>query len=539
MKTKITRLLLSTVLIMCCMSGFAENQNATKIEYATDKFMYFILDKTSLTATVTWGGQDEYGETPEYAGSITIPSMVNNNDVSYNVTSIGDCAFTYCTSLTSITIPSGVTSIGEWAFCGCSGLTSIIIPGSVKSIGEHAFDYCSGLTSITIPEGVESIGIYAFYGCSSLTSVTIPSSVTSIRADTFGYCSGLTSITIPSGVTSIGDGAFAGCSGLTSITIPSSVTSIGAYTFHECSGLTSITIPSSVTSIGYSAFASCSSLESLVVLPANPPYVNPYPYEDINTFKNVTNSIPVYVPDVNKYGNGPWGGFTNFKGFNDYKIAAISEIEEVMNVIELTEADKESILYYKGQIYSASDLAAAVAAKEAAMAIIRLPKAKYDAIAEIDNEMEGLSTLTDAEKQSINSYKAAINNATTEGDVNTNKEKALAIIRLQKAKDDALTAINDEMDGETGSAYLNGLVQENVNAINAATEENTVTTNKESAINKIKAVIDIYKAGASEALGDLGTPQTGCPAVKVTKGDKEVILYAPEKVEFIKVSNEE
>ena len=30
----------------------------------------------------------------------------------------------------------------------------------------------------------------------------------------------------------------------------------------------------------------------------------------------------------------------------------------------------------------------------------------------------------------------------------------------------------------------------------------------------------------------LGTPHPG-PAVKVTKGDKEVILYLPDKVEYI------
>lgn len=59
------------------------------------------------------------------------------------------------------------------------------IPDCVTSIGEKAFSECSSLTSMTIPNSVTSIGNFAFYGCSSLTSVTIPNSVTSIGKDAF------------------------------------------------------------------------------------------------------------------------------------------------------------------------------------------------------------------------------------------------------------------------------------------------------------------------------------------------------------------
>ena len=213
--------------------------------------------------------------------SLTIPS---------SVTSIGNYAFYGCSGLTSLTIPSGVTSIGEMAFNGCSGLTSLTIPSSVTSIGDWAFKGCSGLTSLTIPSSVTSIGWGAFEGCRGLTSLTIPSGVTEIGWGAFEGCSGLTSLTIPSGVTSIGNSVFEGCSGLKSLTIPSSVTSIGNYAFVGCSGLKSLTIPSSVTSIGNYAFVGCSGLISIYA------YMEKIPEFGYNVFNCNAKNCTVYVP---------------------------------------------------------------------------------------------------------------------------------------------------------------------------------------------------------------------------------------------------
>ena len=146
----------------------------------------------------------------------------------------------YQNIIKSVVIGDGITSIGNDAFSGCSSLTSIDIPNSVTSIGNFAFSRCSSLTNITIPDGVTSIGDSAFTNCSSLASITIPDGVTSIEYS-----------------------VFSGCSSLASITIPNSATSIGAYAFRNCSSLTSITIPDSVTSIEYYAFKSCNSLTSV------------------------------------------------------------------------------------------------------------------------------------------------------------------------------------------------------------------------------------------------------------------------------------
>ena len=182
-----------------------------------------------------------------------------------SVTSIGNSAFSCCSSLSEVVIPSSVNSIGNSAFSCCSSLSKVVIPTSVTSIGHNVFQGCSSLSEIVIPSSVTSIGNSAFSGCSSLSKIVIPTSVTSIGDWTFSGCSSLSEIVIPSSVTCIGDDAFHGCRSLSKIVIPSSVTSIGSDAFWECRSLSDIVIPSSVTSIGSGAFWECRSLSEIVI----------------------------------------------------------------------------------------------------------------------------------------------------------------------------------------------------------------------------------------------------------------------------------
>ena len=211
-KKHMKKLITSLFTLLISATSMLASENGTEIDGIYYELKsYFDYDQMAYLkiATVTFG--------KDYSGEINIPSTVTYNDTQYDVTGIGNNAFSNCYGWLAINIPNSVTSIGDEAFYHCWNLASIDIPNSVTSIGRWAFNGCSHLESIIIPNSVTSIGEGAFDGCSDLESIIIPNSVTSIDGNTFNGCSNLLSVTIPSSVTSIESKAFAYCYKLTSV----------------------------------------------------------------------------------------------------------------------------------------------------------------------------------------------------------------------------------------------------------------------------------------------------------------------------------
>ena len=112
--------LITTAISLCC---FVANAH----DFEVDGIYYNITSATDRTVMVTFKGDYSSNYGNEYIGVVTIPSTVTYRSKTYRVTSIGEDAFWYCSSLTSIDIPESVTSIGEDAFWYCSSLTSVTI----------------------------------------------------------------------------------------------------------------------------------------------------------------------------------------------------------------------------------------------------------------------------------------------------------------------------------------------------------------------------------------------------------------------------
>ena len=218
------------------------------------------IEKLSATVTESTATMKvSEGEASSLSGELAIPATYNDGTGSYPVTAIGDAAFSNCTNLTSVSIPSGVTSIGESAFSGCTGISSVSIPSGVTSIGQSAFAGCTSLTSATLPSGLTSISQSAFTGCSSLASVSIPNTITSIGKEAFKG-TGLTTVEIPYNVEAVGESSFEGCSGLVSVELPTNLAIIAKNTFLDCTNMTTVNIPVATTEIKDGAFKNCQKL---------------------------------------------------------------------------------------------------------------------------------------------------------------------------------------------------------------------------------------------------------------------------------------
>ena len=180
----------------------------------TIKGIKYRLDEENLTAEVI--------QKKGYEGDIIIPETVVFKKVAYRVTSIGEEAFSWCDSLTSIVIPDGVTSIGSSAFWDCSSLTTVVIPDSVTCIVNGAFFGCSSLTEIVIPNSVTSIGDRAFCCAPGRRLVirNIRKLVTEKEPTTVTNASSLTSVTLPESLTELGKDVFLGCEKLETIYVP-------------------------------------------------------------------------------------------------------------------------------------------------------------------------------------------------------------------------------------------------------------------------------------------------------------------------------
>lgn len=208
------------------------------------------------------------------------------------IATIGECAFYYCGTLSSITLPEGVSRLGMWAFYYCASLKSIALPSTLTSLDEGAFYYCTSLEKLSIPEGVRTLGQYAFQNCSALSDISLPESLQSIGPYAFIDCHSLRSIALPESITTLSDWMFAFCTSLTSLPLHDKMTVIGESALYGCTALEEITLPESIVQVGYSAMSECTNLKRIYSLPTVPPRGAYY------MFENNAEGRKIFVPSA-------------------------------------------------------------------------------------------------------------------------------------------------------------------------------------------------------------------------------------------------
>ena len=268
--------------------------------------------------------QDGTGKIVKYLkeeGAVKIPVALDGHPV----TAIGERAFFFKDSITSIEIPDTVTDIGSESFYG-TGIKEVTIPEAVVRIGNRAFGHCLNLERLFIPqnvreiegnivrssdnlkeievdshnaayksvdgvlynkdvtellampggkdmagfrfpESVERIGRYAFYSCehASFTELVIPDRVTTIESAAFFLCRNLKRVVMGENVTEIGVSAFSGCDSLCEVILNEKLKVIGENAFYSCYDLIKINIPDGVTEIGERAFMQCGNLKNITI----------------------------------------------------------------------------------------------------------------------------------------------------------------------------------------------------------------------------------------------------------------------------------
>ena len=142
-----------------------------------------------------------------------------------------------------VVLAEGVKSLCEDAFSGCTKLTRINLPSTVKTLGKRCFKDCSSLKKVIVPNGITVIdqGVFSESG---VETVILPSTVKKIGSSAFESTTSLKSITIPANCNDLGWFCFQG-SGLKELNIEPSTEAISfeGYTFKECDNLTEVFIP--------------------------------------------------------------------------------------------------------------------------------------------------------------------------------------------------------------------------------------------------------------------------------------------------------
>ena len=143
-------------------------------------------------------------------------SSLENVKLPSTIETVTGIAFANCPALTTITVAPGCADYKDIDGVLYNYDASVIVrypaaKGSiyevfdgVEQIGEHAFSYCTELSSVKLPTSITNIYGYAFYGCSTLPSIELPEGLLYIFDGALQNCASLETVRYPDSLREIG-----------------------------------------------------------------------------------------------------------------------------------------------------------------------------------------------------------------------------------------------------------------------------------------------------------------------------------------------
>ena len=269
--------------------------------------------------------------TTPYSGNVVVPSVVEYDGKTYNVTAIGDDAFMGSTELTSVTLPEGIATIGNNAFAYCSGLSEITIPTTVTYIGNYAFNACVNLHTvnvlattppqieagtfsasvmIVVPQGCESVYKNAAHWINLFASASVGQRI-EMNGIVYLILSE-TEVAMTHKTENIDESyyEYTGARNIPGTILYKgntyNVVAIDSYAFYKAGYCGAVDVPASVTTIGSNAFTGHNHIQFVIIRSTTPPQV------ESDSFKN---GCIIYVPDgcVDTYANDKnWKRWKNY-----------------------------------------------------------------------------------------------------------------------------------------------------------------------------------------------------------------------------------
>ena len=280
-------------------------------------------------------------------------------------------------------------------------------------------------------------------------------------------------VTIKDGV-SVYDAAFYGCSSLTSITLPEGLTSIEKYSFYESENLTTVNLPASLTTIGNQAFLNCYGLTSVNFAAGSQlTTIGGWAFSGCQSLATIT--IPASVTEIKDYAIEVCVTLTDVYVSWTTTLPTLGEAvfsNTPVNTATLHVPAGSLTLYQDADQWKDFDNI---------VEYDPLADIKAAAIAAVNAEIA--ETDNDNVKAIATDAATAINAATTVAEINALKTLAIANIASAKAA--------------YGEGYDEG-----------------------------------YDAGEAAVRAELPTEGYDGPAVIITKGEKVLTLFNPEKVEY-------